>query len=178
MTDKRKSKRGRPKGARNHRTIVREVAMQQVTIKGDGGAKTVKIGEAMLLLLERRTMSGDVAADKALTRLRNQIIPQADDDECGFLLAPEPLGEEEWIRQQEILNSFREKPDEGGGLAGGGKGPGDGGETAPSGAPQPNPSTPSSGSGAMLPTSQPSHPPSGPSSNGPPKPSMRGRIFR
>lgn len=106
MTSKRK--RGRPKGARNEATIVREVGQMLTTITVGGKEVRVTVAEAMLLLLERKAMTGDVRADRALTKLRSRLTPEDDNANFGILLVPEPPDESEWIRRAEILNEFRE----------------------------------------------------------------------
>lgn len=150
MTKKRKP--GRPKGSRNQATIVREVGRMLTTISQGEEAERVTIAEAMVRLLERRTMTGDVAADRTLTKLRARVAPEAEKAEVGILLVPEQLTPEEWVRRAEILNRFCEKPemppgepDNGPGNRLGDAGSSGGGSTsgpAPSGGPKPHPPGP------------------------------------
>lgn len=104
------NRRGRPRGSRNEATIVREVAAMRTTITEGSDTRSVSIAEALVLLLERKVMGGDIPADKHLAKLRNAIAPEPPGD-AGVLLAPEVLSEEEWIRQQEVINRFSEAPD-------------------------------------------------------------------
>jgi hypothetical protein len=106
-----KSKRGRPTGARNQATIVREVARMKTTITRAGKEERVTIAEAMVWLLERLTMTGNVAADRLLAKLRRRLAPEDDEQSYGIMVVPEPLSQHEWIRQQTILNQFRTPPE-------------------------------------------------------------------
>ena len=151
----RKAKKGRPKGSRNERTIVREVARMQTTISEAGKEERVAIAEVMVRLLERRTMTGDVAADRLLAKLRQRVAPEDEGNKPAFLLVPEPLDAAEWIRRAEIRNGFIEPP-----LM----------PPAPPGTiPGPQPPSRPSGSG---------RPPGSPPPDKPPPPSLRGRLIR
>lgn len=151
----RTKKPGRPKGSRNQSTIVREVGRMLTTISEGGSEERVPIAEAVVRLLERRAMTGDIAADKALARLKLRMVPAHEQEPATLLLAPEPLKAAEWIRQQEILNHLRETPEEAG---------------EPSGASS-DPKPPGGGSGSATPV-RPSPP------HKPPRPSMRGKLYR
>lgn len=106
----RRAKRGRPPGSRNERTIVREVAAQQVELKEQGEKRKVTVAEALVLSLERFGMRGDVAAYRALDKLRRRLAPEPESG-TAVLLAPAVLTSEEWIRQVEIHNLFAIAPE-------------------------------------------------------------------
>ena len=145
----------RTKGARNVRTIVHEVAREQVAARNGEADRKISVAEAVLLQIRHLAMKGNIAADKALDKLRvrNNMEPQ---EHAGILLVPKPLATAEWIRQAEIANRFREKPE---------MPPGNAQDGAP---------------GSGNPVDQPVQKPSRNGSPGKrrPGPDMRGRIFR
>ncbi|MEL6284203.1 MAG: DUF5681 domain-containing protein [Pseudomonadota bacterium] len=110
MTNATSSKRGRPKGSRNKKTIVQEFALKRHAISDGGRQIHVTTAELVITLIRRKAMAGDVRADKLLDRLRDRFAPDA--EEGGYLLAPETLSGEEWIRQAEIRNAHRRPPPE------------------------------------------------------------------
>ena len=152
MTSKR---RGRPKGARNEATIVREVGRMPTTITQGEEKMQVTIAEAMVRLLERRTMTGDVPADRLLAKLRARIAPRDEDEKPAILLVPEPLDQDEWIRRAEICNQFTEQP----------------------GMPEPPPGSTLEGPPAHRSSRSGQSLRLGPSSN-PPRTNLRGRLIR
>ena len=105
-----RAKRGRPPGSRNERTIVREVAAQQVELTEQGEKRKVTIAEALVLSLERLAMNGEVTAYRALDKLRRKLAPEPESG-TGVLLAPAVLPPEEWIRQAGIRNRFASAPE-------------------------------------------------------------------
>lgn len=98
---------GRPRGGRNVKTILREIARESICVRD--GAPPISIAEALLRKLQHLAMQGDIEADKALDRHLNHLDPEPQ-AQGGGLLAPGMLNPEEWIRREMIANEFREQP--------------------------------------------------------------------
>ncbi len=105
-----KRRAGRPKGARNVKTIVKELARQRIPIHEAGEDQQVSVVEALVLKLQHLAMTGDVAANKRLDQLRLRIEPEPPAD-AGLLVVPQPLAQTEWIRRAEIEDRSRQKPE-------------------------------------------------------------------
>lgn len=145
----------KPKGARNVRTLIHELANMTVIIKdADGGSRKVLVKDALIMKAQQLAMTGDIPANKNVDRLRNRLIPE-DQPQSGILLTPEPLSDAEWIRRQTIRNKFRHEP------------------IYDAGPPKGEPPSPNA-------VNKPVKKPGGDGSGGkdPPGPDMRGRVFR
>ena len=100
--------RGRPQGSRNTKTIVQEFARERHKVKEGGRTRTVTTTELLLRLLVVMSMKGDVRASKIIEGLRDRFDPSM--EEFGYLVVPEEMTPEEWMRQQKIENEFRRRP--------------------------------------------------------------------
>lgn len=100
--------RGRPQGSRNTKTIVQEFARKRHKVKEGGRTRTVTTTELLLRLLVVMSMKGDVRASKIIEGLRDRFDPST--EEFGYLVVPEEITAEEWIREQKIENEFRRRP--------------------------------------------------------------------
>ncbi len=102
---------GRPKGARNTKTIVQEVANERHSYTEDGKTKKLPAAELVLKILQREALRGNLRAAKKLDALREKFGASAHSGEgYGFLVVPEPLSDEEFIAQAEIENNGKRKP--------------------------------------------------------------------
>ncbi len=101
--------KGRPKGSRNRKTIIKEFAdrTQRVTI--DGEMWDVTTVELLLHMARNLALSGDLRAAKKLDKLRQDLSPEPIESD-GVLLAPEILPVEEFIRRETIGGSFISGP--------------------------------------------------------------------
>lgn len=97
--------RGRPKGSRNVKTIVREFALEKHKVKK--GGKTVHLTTVELLLefLLRKALDGDVQAARKADRLLGRYTSIASEN-VGYMLAPEILSQEEALRRGNIENKY------------------------------------------------------------------------
>jgi hypothetical protein len=102
--------RGRPRGSRNVKTIVQEFARERHKVKEGGRRRSVTTLELLLRLLVGMSLNGDVRASKLLDRLRDQYDPNT--EKLGYLVVPEGLPAEDWIRREQIRNEFRRPPPE------------------------------------------------------------------
>ena len=82
---------GRPKGARNLKTIVDDVFSEPVRLRRDGAFIEVSTAEAMLRSMTHKAMKGDVAAFRAVqTFLSGRLeAGSAEDSEAVPLTAEE-----------------------------------------------------------------------------------------
>lgn len=100
--------RGRPKGSKNTKTLVREFAAETRMVAGPDGPCQVKIAEFVLKRLVYHQTQGDARASKMIAKILDQFTEA--DERTDVLVVPETLNPEEWIRQAEIKNRFRDKP--------------------------------------------------------------------
>lgn len=104
-----KPRRGRPKGARNEKTILTELANKRVTLREGKNTRQVTLLEALLHELRRRVMAGEIAAARLVDRLRPRQ-EMASRSGAGLLLVPGSLTPQEWIRREEVRNLYRQAP--------------------------------------------------------------------
>lgn len=102
-----KPKGGRPKGSKNHKTIVQEFALKKHPVIENGEKVQKTVAELILQTLKAKAMEGNLRCQKKLDQLQALIVPQ--DDGTGLLVVPEPLSADEWVRRAEIRNA-RAKP--------------------------------------------------------------------
>ncbi len=102
--------KGRPKGSRNRKTIVKEVANEMHSVTENG--KRRKLSTLALVLLSLRNMAlGDknVRAFEEFHRLTKAHQPQATTD-VGYLVVPAEMTQEEWMADQTEKNKHRKRP--------------------------------------------------------------------
>lgn len=104
-----KKRGGRPKGARNAKTIVNEIAKEQHTLRIDGKTCKVNTVELLLHVLTAKAMTGNLPAQKLLEKLRDRYAPKVTSSD-GYLVVPEGLSNEEFLRRAEIVNKYKEPP--------------------------------------------------------------------
>lgn len=102
-----RGKPGRRKGARNMATLVQAIASERHTIKENGKTRTYTIAELLIKALLAKSMEGDVSAHTQLERLRGRFTPPSDN--AGYLVVPEPMTTEQWIRHAEASNQVFER---------------------------------------------------------------------
>lgn len=100
--------KGRPKGSKNRKTIVREVAGEMHTVVENGKKRRRSTLELMLLALRNRAMAGDVRAIREFDRISTKHAPQNKSSKTGVLVAPAPMTIEEAIAEGEIANAKAE----------------------------------------------------------------------
>jgi hypothetical protein len=72
--------KGRPKGARNLKTEIREVMQSTVTVTQDGQRKKISTRKAVVLRLTEKALSGNVQATRVLLDLiRNYDVEEVAD---------------------------------------------------------------------------------------------------
>ena len=95
------NRRGRPRGSKNCKTIVREIANEMHTVTEDGQRRRRSTLELMLLALRNRTAEGNVRAFRAFQKYLAKYEPQESNSKLGVLVAPAPMTAEEFIEHSE-----------------------------------------------------------------------------
>ena len=103
--------KGRPKGSKNRKTIVKAVANEMHTLIEDGKRRRRSTLDLVLLRLRNMTLEeGNDRAFEELHRLIKAYQPQATNDDAGCLVVPAEMTQEEWVARQEELNKHRKPP--------------------------------------------------------------------
>jgi hypothetical protein len=77
--------KGRPKGSRGWKQIIRAVLNRKVTSNENGRRKQIPASEAVLLQLMKKALSGDPAAIKTMVELMKASDPSKDEPQSGGL---------------------------------------------------------------------------------------------
>ena len=102
---------GRPKGAKNRKTIVRAVANEMHVVLENGVRRRRSTLELVLLRLRNMALeANNTRAFDELHRLMKKLEPEVVDDGAGYMIAPAEMTPEEWIAEQEELNKTRKPP--------------------------------------------------------------------
>ncbi len=103
--------KGRPKGSKNRKTIVKAVANEMHTVLENGKRRRRSTLELVLLRLRNMVLEDkNVRAFEELHRLTKAYQPQEAGDGLGCLVAPAEMTPEEWVAEQEELNKHRKPP--------------------------------------------------------------------
>ncbi len=103
--------KGRPKGAKNRKTIVKAVANEMHTLIEDGKRRRRSTLELVLLRLRNMALEeGNDRAFEELHRLIKAYQPQETNDRVGYLVVSAEMTPEEWVARQEELNKHRKPP--------------------------------------------------------------------
>ncbi len=96
--------KGRPKGAKNLKTIVKTVADEKHTMLENGKRRRSTL-QIVLLCLRNMALEGtNVRAFEEFHRLTKAYQPQEADDHVGYLVVPAPLTNEEFVKHAEKTN--------------------------------------------------------------------------
>ncbi len=106
--------KGRPKGAKNRKTIVRAVANETHNLIENGTRRRLSTRNLVILRLRNLALEGNVRAFEEFHRLEKAYGAQDADDSTGYLVVPAPISAEEWIAEQEEQNKTRKRPREDG----------------------------------------------------------------
>ena len=99
------NRRGRPRGSKNRKTIMREIAPEMHAVTEDGQRRRRSTLALMLLALRNRAADGNVRALRAYTKYLAKYEPQEADPNVGVLVAPAELTFEEYIEKGEKENA-------------------------------------------------------------------------
>jgi hypothetical protein len=101
---------GRPKGSKNRKTIVKEVAKEMHVVRENGKRRKLSTLKLVLFSLRNMALEGEnVRAFDEFHRLIKVYQPQATTD-LGYLVAPADMTPEEWKAEQREKNKHRKRP--------------------------------------------------------------------
>ncbi len=104
------NRRGRPKGVKNRKTIVKEIALETHSITRHGVSEQVTTVELALLELRNKVALGDAQALRYHGFLSEKYGLPITDKRVGFMLAPPPISSEEWWKREQERNRKRKPP--------------------------------------------------------------------
>ena len=96
--------KGRPKGSKNHKTIVRTIMNEMHTVTEDGRRQRRSKIELMLLALRNRAVEDNPRAFREYRKFSAKYEPQASNSKLGYLVVPAPITIEDAIARNEKLN--------------------------------------------------------------------------
>ncbi len=103
--------KGRPKGSKNRKTIVKAVANETHTVLENGKRRRRSTLDLVLLRLRNLALEeGNGRAFEELHRLIKAYQPQATNDRVGYLVVPAEMMQEEWVAEQMEKNKHRKRP--------------------------------------------------------------------
>lgn len=102
-----KRKRGRPRGARNKKTIVRAVALEKQAVLIGDQVVVMNTVQYVLHALRVLMMKGNLPALHALESLAVRLGAS---EGHGVLIAPAEIAEAAWIAHEEAKNNERKPP--------------------------------------------------------------------
>lgn len=99
--DGNRNKRGRPKGSKNRKTIVREIVCERHRVTENGRKVTRTTAELLLQRLRMQAFAGDRRARKYYYELLERHGEQKNSDvRRGFLFVPGDVGSmEDWVKK-------------------------------------------------------------------------------
>ncbi len=89
------NRRGRPRGSKNRKTIVREIANEMHTVTEDGRRRQRSTLELILLTLRNLMAEGNVRAFRAYNKTLAKYEPQNTRRKYGYLVVPAPVSLED-----------------------------------------------------------------------------------
>lgn len=102
---------GRPKGSKNRKTMMREIALTPLRMQEEGRNITLSVMEAALLQLRKAALEG--ASPRAIKKYRllmEKYQPDVINENAGVIVAPAPMTPEEWMAEQLEANKTRKPP--------------------------------------------------------------------
>jgi len=105
--------KGRPKGAKGKKSVVRKVLLEPVTVRLPGGPRKLTVFEALLLRERDLAFSGDWRARKTMLELGRWALPDDVLEDAGVAPATDPETDRaivEWF-EEEVRQQERQKKD-------------------------------------------------------------------
>jgi hypothetical protein len=99
------NRRGRPRGSKNRKTIVRKIMNETHAVTEDGQRRRRSTIELVLLALRNRAVEGNVRAFRAYKKFLAKHEPQGTHSDRGCLVVPATLTPEEAIAEGEKANA-------------------------------------------------------------------------
>ena len=102
--------KGRPRGSKNRKTIVKTVANEMHSVGENGKRRRLSTLDLVLLRLRNLALEGkSVRAIDELHRLLKVYQPQEARVRGGVLVVPAPMSTEEWIAMVERKNELMDR---------------------------------------------------------------------
>jgi|SRR4051794_39532471 hypothetical protein len=102
---------GRPKGARSAKSIVREIAGEIHHVQLNGRKRSVTTFELLLISARELAMGGNLKAAKWLDEYRARAHLNPEEKAGGFLVVPEVMSPEMFVKTMEFENRFATNPE-------------------------------------------------------------------
>jgi len=103
--------KGRPRGSKNRKTIVKTIANEMHNVTESGKRRRLSTFELVLLRLRNLALgTNDSRASKEFHRLIKLYEPQTVNDKTGNIVVPADMSSEEWIAREQDKNRFRISP--------------------------------------------------------------------
>ncbi len=101
---------GRTKGAKNRKTIVRQVAQERHTVIENGQRIRRSTLELVLIRLRNMGMTGEKPQATSETfRLLEKYAPMMVNPKGGVMVAPAPISQKEWLARTKRHNALMEE---------------------------------------------------------------------
>ena len=104
------NKRGRPRGSKNRKTILMQIANETHRVIEDGRPRDRTTLELMLLTLRNLAAEGNVRAFRIYESLLTKYTPQEIGSDAAVLLVPAPLTPMEFIEKINKANAEKKDP--------------------------------------------------------------------
>jgi hypothetical protein len=104
------NRKGRPRGSKNRKTIVRRLAREMHRVTENGRIRRRSTLELVLLTLRNLALGGNERAFRYFNEITAKYEPQPTDSKLGYLVVPAPISDKEWIAREEELNKTRKPP--------------------------------------------------------------------
>ena len=105
------SRKGRPAGARNRKTIIKQVAQEKHQVIEDGRKTLRTTRELVVLRLRNLALEGkNAGAVTEYYKLLSLCEPQTPHDNVGVLVVPAMQSPEEWIENADRANALKREP--------------------------------------------------------------------
>ncbi|TNE42010.1 MAG: hypothetical protein EP348_00375 [Alphaproteobacteria bacterium] len=102
---------GRPKGSKNRKTMMREIAFTPLRKQEGDRNVTLSVLEAVLFQLRKAALEGtSPRAMKKFRRLMEKCQPDVINENAGYIIAPAEMTPEEWEAEQIEKNKTRKPP--------------------------------------------------------------------
>lgn len=93
---------GRPKGARNRKTILKEIAFERRHVTENGKVRTHSTLGLIVLRLRNLALEGkDLRATEAYLKLLETHLPQTQGQQAACLVVPHPVSEAAFVAKME-----------------------------------------------------------------------------
>lgn len=102
---------GRPKGSKNRRTILREIAWQQYPVTQGGKKRKMPLLQIVVMKLAQKALDGTSSqATKEYERILEKYDPEPTHDNAGYLVAPADISPDDWIKRELEENKTLKPP--------------------------------------------------------------------